>query len=169
MKKTTMSIFILGLTTLACGLIAGLFYSYSCSVNPGLKALNDFGYLSAMQSINRAILNPVFFFSFMGTLILLPISTYLSYSPSLSPRFWLLLSATLLYVVAVFGVTMFGNVPLNDALDKFNLSTATADELAAQRALFEAKWNMLHAIRTWASVLSFILAIGACLFNHGRD
>lgn len=164
-----MSIFILALSTVACGLIAGLFYSYSCSVNPGLKALNDFGYLSAMQSINRAILNPVFFFSFIGTLLLLPISTYLSYTPGLSPRFWLLLASTLLYIVAVFGVTMLGNVPLNDALDKFNLNGANADELAAQRALFEAKWNMLHSVRTIASVASFALAVTACLFNHGND
>jgi uncharacterized membrane protein len=169
MKGKNMSIFILALTTLACGLIAGLFYSYSCSVNPGLNALNDFGYLSAMQSINRAILNPVFFFSFMGTLILLPLSTYFSYGPGLNTRFWLLLSATLLYAVAVFGVTMFGNVPLNDALDKFNLGTANAQELATQRALFEAKWNMLNSVRTVGVVASFALTIAACLFNPAND
>lgn len=169
MTRKTMSIFILALTTLACGLIAGLFYSYSCSVNPGLNALNDFGYLSAMQSINRAILNPVFFFSFMGTLILLPISTFLSYTPGFSARFWLLLSASLLYALSVFGVTMFGNVPLNDALDKFNLGTANTEELAAQRALFEAKWNMFNSVRTWGVAASFALTIAACLFNPAND
>ncbi|MEE1944048.1 DUF1772 domain-containing protein [Pedobacter sp. KR3-3] len=168
MKRTSMSIFILAITTIACGLIAGLFYSYSCSVNPGLKTLTDFGYLSAMQAINRAILNPVFFCSFMGALVLLPLSTYFSYTPAPSTRFWLLLSASILYIVAVFGVTAFGNVPLNDALDKFDLSTATPEALAKQRALFETSWNALHAIRTWASAGSFVLTVLACIFNQSK-
>ncbi len=31
---------------LAAGLMAGLFYAYSCSVNPGLQRLSDAGYLA---------------------------------------------------------------------------------------------------------------------------
>lgn len=168
MKGTSMSILILALTTIACGLIAGLFYSYSCSVNPGLKALNDFGYLSAMQAINRAILNPTFFCSFIGTLILLPLSTYFSYTPAPSLRFWFLLSASLLYIIAVFGVTALGNVPLNDALAKFDLGTATPEQLAKQRALFETSWNAWHALRTWASIACFSLTAIACIFNQSK-
>jgi len=49
------------ITTTTTSLIAGLFYAYSCSVNPGLRRLADKEYLTAMQSINKAILNPVFF------------------------------------------------------------------------------------------------------------
>jgi uncharacterized membrane protein len=157
---TTINLFLL-VTALASGLIAGLFYAYSCSVNPGLGALSDANYLSAMQSINRAILNPVFFFSFMGTLLLLPLSTYQHFGTG--NRFYLLLAATVVYVVGTFGVTMFGNVPLNDALDKINLTTATAQELGAHRLKFEVSWNRLHAIRTYASILSFILVLLACL------
>lgn len=41
------------LATLLCGLLAGLFYGYSCSVNNGLGRLNDPGYLKAMRSINK--------------------------------------------------------------------------------------------------------------------
>lgn len=74
----------------ATALIAGLFYAYSCSVNIGLGRLPDREYLAAMQNINSAILNPLFFLSFMGTLILMPLSAWLNYEQSLSGRFLLL-------------------------------------------------------------------------------
>lgn len=150
-------------TVLTTGLIAGLFYAYSCSVNPGLGRLSNEGYLAAMQSINRAILNPLFFLSFIGTLILLPLSTILNYQQPVPLRFWLLLIAAVIYAVGTFGVTILGNVPLNEALDKFNLSSAATDEIARQRATFETRWNRLHSMRTIASVIAFILVILACL------
>lgn len=78
---------VLAATAILTALVAGLFYAYSCSVSPGLGRLPDAGYLSAMQSINRAIQNPVFFISFLGCLILLPLSTYLHYSSPVTLRF----------------------------------------------------------------------------------
>ena len=153
-------------SALASGLIAGLFYSYSCSVNPGLGALPDVGYLAAMQSINRAILNPAFFISFMGTLFLLPLSTYQHFGSG--QRFYWLVAATLVYAIGTFGVTIFGNVPLNDALDKVNLTSSTAQELAQFRLRFEIPWNRLHLIRTVASVVSFAIVVIACVTSGSR-
>jgi uncharacterized membrane protein len=62
-------------TILLSGLVAGLLYAYSCSVNSGLKNLPDAAYLKAMQSINIAIQNPLFFASFLGLPVLLIINT----------------------------------------------------------------------------------------------
>jgi uncharacterized membrane protein len=149
-------------------LIAGLFYSYSCSVNPGLARLTDANYLSAMQSINREILNPVFFMSFMGTLVLLPLSTWLQYNPSAPLRFYLLLGATLVYGVGTFGVTMFGNVPLNNALDAFHLQSASPQALSQQRTLFEKPWNQLHTIRTFANAIALVLVLLACIIDNSK-
>jgi uncharacterized membrane protein len=163
MKNTTMANIVLVLSAVATALIAGLFYAYSCSVNPGLGRLPDTQYIAAMQSINRAILNPLFFASFMGTLILLPISAYQQYSQPVPLRFWLMLSATLIYAIGTFGVTMFGNVPLNNALDKFSLTGASAEDISNARKSFELPWNRLHTIRTIASVASLILVILACI------
>lgn len=152
-------------SALVSGLIAGLFYSYSCSVNPGLGALPDVGYLAAMQSINRVILNPAFFLSFIGTLLLLPLSTYQHFGSG--QRFYWLLGATLVYAIGTFGVTLFGNVPLNDALDKVNL-TSSAQELAQFRLRFEIPWNRLHLIRTVASVVSFAMVVMACVTSDSH-
>jgi len=59
---------------------------------------------------------------------LLPISTWVHYQKPLPLRFWLLLAASILYIVGVMGVTMMANVPMNDALDTFNVNTATIAE-----------------------------------------
>ena len=61
------------------------------------------------------------------------------------------------------GVMMAGNVPLNDALDKFDLQNASAEAIARARGRFEKRWNNLNAIRTVASTLSVILVIMACM------
>jgi uncharacterized membrane protein len=153
-------------TAFTTALIAGLFYSYSCSVNPGLGKLTDANYLSAMQSINREILNPVFFMSFMGTLFLLPLCTWLQYNPSAPVRFYLLLGATIAYGAGTFGVTIFGNVPLNNMLDAYHIQTSSAETLSQQRALFEKPWNQLHAVRTIANIIALILVLLACIIKQ---
>ncbi len=132
---------ILVITAKTTALMAGLFYAFSCSVNLGLARLSNAEYISAMQSINRAIQNPVFFAAFFGAPILLPLSVFLHYGQPLSMRFLFLLAATIIYLVGTFGVTVFGNVPLNNILDRFDLQAASEDEMALQRANFERRWN----------------------------
>ena len=146
-------------------LIAGLFYSYSCSVNAGLGKLPDAAYLAAMQSINREILNPLFFMSFMGTLFLLPLATWLQFGNPVSTRFYFMLAATLVYAIGTFGVTILGNVPLNNALDGFQLQSASPGLLHQQRELFEKPWNRLHSIRTIANAIALILVLVACIIK----
>lgn len=157
------------ITAVVMALISGLFYSYSCSVNLGLGRLSDSEYLRAMQEINRAILNPWFFASFMGTLIAMPVSTWLSYKYGSTVAFYLLLSATLIYTVGVFGVTIFGNVPLNEALDKFDIGTATSQQLKVQRTEFEIPWNRLNFIRTVANFVSLVLLMLALVFPDPKS
>lgn len=155
-----MTTFILILAAFMTALAAGLFYAYSCSVVPGLGKLGDLNYLSAMQSINRAILNPVFFFSFMGAVILLPLSAFMNYG---TERFWLLAIASAVYIIGVFGVTVGGNVPLNNMLDAANLQSMGIEELAKLRSTFEAKWNSLNLVRTVANITAFVFVLLACL------
>jgi uncharacterized membrane protein len=161
-KENILPVIVLVLTATMTALVAGLFYSWSCSVIPGLSRLSDKSYIASMQSINKAILNPVFFVSFVGTLVLLPISTYQFYVRPLSIQFWLLAIATLIYIIGVFGVTVFGNVPLNDQLAAFNLSSARAKEIAAHRLQFEAAWNNFNTLRAISAVSVLVLVIIGC-------
>jgi len=145
------------IAVLLSGLVAGLFYAFQYSVINGLGLLGDKAYLSSFQAINKAILNPVFYASFMGCLVILPIASWLTYQNGDSTAFIYLLAATALYFVGVFGVTIFGNVPLNETLARFNIPEATPKELASLRELFESPWNRYNLIRTIAAIFSFIL------------
>jgi uncharacterized membrane protein len=150
------------ISTILGALIAGLFYSYSVSVNPGLGKLSDVEYLRAMQSINLAIQNPLFFVSFMGYLIVLPICAWANYTQPMSVTFYLIIAAFAVYAIGVFGVTAMGNVPLNNSLASFKIDIANADMLADMRRKFELPWNSLHSIRTIFCVLSLLLIVAAC-------
>ncbi len=154
---------ILVITATATALMAGIFFAFSCAVNLGLARLPDSQYVAAMQSINRRIQNPVFFAAFFGASLFLPLSVFLHYGQPFTMRFWFLLAAAIIYLIGTFGVTIFGNVPLNNALDRFDLESATEEETALQRANFERRWNNLNTIRTVSSTLAIILVVIACL------
>ena len=151
---------------LLTGLSAGLFYAWSVSVIPGTRKVPDLTYLETMQSINRAILNPAFFLIFFGSLIFLAISTIQQYQTGLT--FWILLAASISYLIGTFGVTAFGNVPLNNSLDVVKLSKLGLSEIINMRQLYELSWNRLHTIRTIFAVLSFILSLVAA-FTYSKN
>jgi len=159
---------VLWATATVTALITGLFYAWSCSVIPGISRLPDTQYLTAFQAMNRAILNPVFFTSFMGALVLLPVCAFMQYGQPAPLRFWLLLAAALVYIAGGFGVTAAGNVPLNNALDAFDIPGASAAEISAMRLRFEGPWNHLHHIRTVACLASLMLVIAACMVKNTR-
>ena len=142
-------------------LSAGLLFSFSVAVNGGLHRLKDSEYVAAMQSINIAIVNPVFLLTFFGPVILLPLAAFLH--DISSARFALLASASVLYLVFTFGVTAGGNVPLNNRLARVDVRRASSEEVTQARAQFERPWNRLHAIRTIASVAATIVIFVAAV------
>jgi len=162
MALTTKSILFL-VTLLCCGLSAGFFYAWAVSVIPGTRRISDASYLETMQHINRAILNPAFFIVFFGSPILLTLSTLLQYRVGQGPTFWWLLLALLLQVLGTFGVTILGNVPLNENLDEILLSHLDEEQLKTLRKHYEGPWNRWHMVRTVASVASFLMLVIAQL------
>lgn len=144
------------------GLLAGIFFGFEVAVNGGLARLKDNEYVAAMQNINIVIQNPVFFISFFGPAILLPLATYLHRDTD-SGQFGLLLAASLLYVVMTFGLTVVGNVPLNNQLDQFDLEKASDEEIAEAKKRYQKPWNRLHTIRTIASTAALVLTFVAGL------
>jgi len=146
------------------GLSAGLFYAWSVSVIPGTQKVSDTTYLEAMQSINRAILNPAFFVVFFGSLLFLSVASIAEFHTS-RPAFWLMLSASIIYLVGTLGVTGLGNVPLNNQLEALNLPELALEKVNTFRKFYESNWNRLHQIRTLCAIASFVLATLALLVN----
>ena len=152
------------LTLFTTGLSAGLFYAWWASVLPGFKNVTDDHYLHTFQSINRAILNPGFFITFFGALILLAISTVITLKNGYTPQFYWML-AGLLFYMGTFFITAFGNVPLNNSLDQCALESLSEAELQTFRNYFELHWNRLHIIRTIFAMLSFLASSISLFFT----
>jgi uncharacterized membrane protein len=154
-----MKLIILFTAIILTGLSAGLFYAWSVSVIPGTKKIGDLVYLQTMQSINREILNPLFFLIFFGSLFTLVISSIQQYGNG--TIFWMILFAAITYLVGTFGVTAFGNVPLNNELDAISIGDLSKTDITKWRSYFEPAWNRLHTIRTVFALLSFYLVLHA--------
>jgi len=154
---------VLALATVSTGLVAGVYYGFSVAVNPGLARLPAPAYIAAMQAINEVIVNPVFAASFFGAPLLLPLAAVLHAGRPHSWRFRLLVAASGIFLVGSLGVTVVGNIPLNDTLAAFPVATATPAQAVAARARFAAPWNRWHTVRALASTLALALAVGACL------
>jgi len=158
---------ILFATVMLTGLSAGLFYAWSVSVIPGTRKVPDVTYLETMQSINRAILNPAFFTVFFGSLICLSIASIYEFHHN-TLVFWLMLAASVFYLVGTVGVTAIGNVPLNSQLEALQLKGIVSAQLIEFRKYYEMNWNKLHLIRTIFAVLSFMLSVLA-LSIHSKS
>ena len=120
---------ILATAILLTGLMAGIFFTWSNAVKPGIGKLSDLEYLRALQSMNRVILNKAFIGIFLGAIIavaLVPIFYFRLFPDNI---FWVFILALLTYWIGVFGITIFGNIPLNDILDKTNLKSITFEEV----------------------------------------
>ena len=159
----TVSALAIGAGIIGAGLIAGFFWGWSVSAGLGLARVSDHNYVSAMQSINQAILNPVFLLVFMGSTLVLAGAAVASFVAGDTRRGWWMASAAVVYAVGVFGVTAAGNVPLNNTLDAFDLAGGTDASIAEARHDYEGPWNRLHYIRSTLAVLVVGLASTAAL------
>ena len=112
-----------------------------------------------MQSINKEILNPGFFTVFFGAALLLIANSIFQYQVKTGTTFYLCLTATLIYLIGTIGVTMFGNVPLNNMIEAMDLSTLSLNDFKDARLDYEAKWNRFNLARMVAGVVSFVLLL----------
>lgn len=147
------------LSALGAGLVAGIFFAFSAFIMNALGRLPPAGGISAMQSINVAVLNPVFFAAFFGTAaasLALAIAALVGWSDARAPY---LLAGSLLYLVGTILVTIVFNVPLNNRLA--SLTPASA-EGAAMWMRYLSPWTAWNHVRTAASLAaaaSFIMAL----------
>ncbi|NQX42406.1 Uncharacterized membrane protein [Pedobacter steynii] len=154
---------LLALATITTALMAGLFYAFSVSINLAFRHLPDTQYLLAMQEINKAIVNPVFLFSFLGSPLFLVLATLAYRRQTGSPKFGWIFAASVIFIVGSFGVTIVGNIPLNNQLDGFSLQGSSLEQAKMMREAFAGPWNNWHTIRTICSVCPLVLLVIACL------
>ncbi len=148
---------------LSAGLMSGLLYGWMVSVIPGLSRISDRNYVSTMQSINRAIINPAFVLPFILVPAVLGAAAFVHWRNGQTRTAAWLAAGAATYLFGVLGTTFGGNVPLNNTLDAFDLAAASEASLSEQRHGYETPWNRWHNVRTAASVLSLTFASIAAL------
>jgi uncharacterized membrane protein len=144
---------------LGSGLIGGLFFAFSAFVMTALGRLAPPEGIAAMQSINVAVINPVFFTAFFGTAALCFILTFAALVKSSGAPTLPLIAGSLLYLLGTIGVTIVCNVPLNNRL------AAVAPESAAGASVWQhylkvwTMWNHVRTIAALAAAACFIVAL----------
>ncbi len=140
--------------TVALAGIGGLYYSYACSVMPGLRAVDDATFVNAMSRINTAIQNPMFALSFVGAFFALAGAAAFSWLNGLDSA--VPASIALACYTATLAITFGVNIPLNNGLDR----AATSGDASTGRKSFERRWTRWNIHRTW---LSFAALVALCI------
>lgn len=146
-------------SALGCGLIAGVFFAFSTFVMNALARLQPAQGITAMQSINITVINPLFMAVFLGTAaacILLGISSLLRWH---QPGAAYLLLGSLLYLVGSFGVTIVFNVPLNEALARVEPDSTIGANLWSSYLANWTIWNHIRAAAALAAAASLTIAL----------
>mgnify|MGYP006274137747 CR=1 FL=1 len=149
---------------LGSALMAGVFFAFSTFVMRALAELPAGQGIAAMQRINRAVLNPWFLGAFMGTAAVsatLAAAAILRWQAAASPG---LLAGAALYLAGGFGVTVRGNVPMNDRLAAMDPAGPDAQRYWRRYLVRWTRWNHLRTAAACLAVLAFAVA----LYGLGR-
>ncbi|TDE48440.1 DUF1772 domain-containing protein [Nonomuraea mesophila] len=125
------------------GALAGLYYTFSMSVMPGLNAIDTAQAEAAMRSINKKILNPWLFLVLLGS----PVAALLAGLFADGPAALWFFAAAAVNFAGSFLVTMAINVPMNNAM---NAGTMPWKD-------FMRRWTPWNTFRAVASVVSLVL------------
>lgn len=162
--KTFLFIAVPMAAALGSGLMGGVFFAFSVFVMRALARLDAPAGIAAMQSINRAVLNPLFMAAFFGTAAACLIVILASSWRWREPGAILLAAGGATYLVGGVLVTMACNVPLNRALAEV---APDERESAARWSYYLERWTAWNHVRTVACLVASALLIIAIYFEAG--
>jgi uncharacterized membrane protein len=144
---------------LAYALVGGVFLAFSDFIMRSLSLTGGSGGVETMQVINREVFRWVFMALFLGMAAAsLAMAAYGGFFIRGGPG-TLMMIAGLVYVVGCFGVTVFFNVPMNEALAGMDLSSEATREYWTGTYL--PRWTFWNTVRTLAcAVASALLLLG---------
>ena len=140
----------LGFTSAAVG---GVFLSFSDFVMRGFAQADDVSAIDSMQGLNRTVYRSVFLTSFLG-LAPISVAAVLYQGSALSYL------ATGVYLVTVILVTIAGNVPMNEKLDKMDNASV---EAKAYWPVYLKVWTRWNHVRTDGSFVASVLFMIAAI------
>lgn len=144
------------LLILMTGLMAGIYFSFSVFIMKSFAELPALQAAQAMNKINDVIINTVFLPVFFGStlwfagLIVWSIADWQGSSSILT------IVAAVIYILGMFLVTAFGNVPLNN---KLKASAKQDSTLISVWNEYLHRWTQLNHLRTLSCMASCALLV----------
>jgi uncharacterized membrane protein len=144
---------------LGCGLVAGIFFAFSSFVMAALGRLPAPHGIAAMKAINVTVINPGFMLTFFGSgvLCLAAVACVALAWPGASGASVVVAAA--LYLGGSIGVTILGNVPLNNALAEAAVDTPEAAALWSRYLVEWTRWNTVRTVASAAAAELFTAAL----------
>jgi uncharacterized membrane protein len=146
------------LAALFCGLMAGFFFAFSFLVMRALEVQPDVAGMPVMQTINIVVFNPVFGIAFSAAPAFCVFAMNIALVHRREAAANYALAGGALYLVGTLYVTVFGNVPLNDALAAVSATSSAAPEMWATYLREWVPWNHLRTAA--AFVAAGLLTVG---------
>ena len=148
---------------LSCSLVAGMLLGFAILVMPGLKTLDDAGFVRAFRAIDRVVQDRqrVFVLVWGGSLASVVAAAVMGWSHL--DGMWRLAVAgvAVAHLGGVHLPTMLVNVPLNDRLQALRIESMDAAGFRQARRGFEDRWNRWNVRRTVVAVLAALVLIMA--------
>jgi len=149
------------LATFLCSLVAGFLFAFAVVIMPGIRSLDDGGFIRAFQVIDRVIQKnqPLFMFVWVGSVLSLIAAAVFGLWALGGANRLLLIAAAIVYLLGVQLPTAAINIPLNNDLQTLDSSTMSETMRKRGRDDFEGRWNRWNAIRTACACLTSILLL----------
>ena len=147
---------------LAYAFVGGVFLAFSDFIMRSLAITSGHGGIEAMQAINREVFRWIFMTLFLGmAAVSVAIAAYGFFGLS-GPAGKLILMAGLVYLFGCFAVTVFFNVPMNEALA--GMETASEKARAYWLETYVPRWTFWNSVRTAACAVSAALLLFGLLW-----
>lgn len=141
------------------GLMAGLFFTFSTFVMTALGRLPPAQGIAAMNSINAAILNPLFALVFFGTPLACAVLIGRGLFQWNAPGSAWLIAGCAVYILGGFLVTVLFNVPLNNALAAVDPAGTDGTALWTRYLSVWTNWNHVRTVACTAAAALLIVGL----------
>ena len=153
-------VILLWIAAIGCGAMGGLYFAFSAFIMRALERAGPVPGIHSMNSINVVILKSLFMPLFWATTLASLVLAVIGLVHSSEPDGVMVGAAGIIYVVGMFGVTMFFNVPLNNALAAADPNTTSGVAVWNRYKKVWTLWNHVRTVSSLAASVLFTKAIG---------
>ena len=144
---------------LGSALVGGIFFAFSSFIMKALARVPTAEGIVAMQSINVVVLNASFLGAFIGTVVLSLGAGGLALAGWGRPSASFFLGGAIFYLVGTFGVTAFGNIPLNNQLAAVAATDPGSRDVWEHYLVRWTRWNHVRTAAAMAAALLYSLGL----------